>query len=103
MPLVLRVRLEVPNRNQHSFLDETHDVFVVFDFDPAFVPGGYSGKLMSSRGHERGCYGGETCFESSVEVGEVSRSFLFEHSRSRSFAPGMCSCRIRSVVVWDCS
>src|SRR5215831_18702156 len=100
--LLFRVRLEVPDSNQHPLLDEAHDVLVVLDLDATVVPGGDSCKFMRTCRHVRWRYGGEPGLESAVEVCEVS-SCLFEHPRSRSSAHGTYSCKKQSAGAWDCS
>src|SRR5438093_12821982 len=101
--MILRIGFEISDRDEHSFLDETHGIFVVFDLDPALVSGGYACELVGCDWHEGWCDCGEAGLESAVEVCEVSRCCLFEHSRSRSSAPGTSSFRITGVVGLTCS
>src|SRR5438034_11442455 len=101
--MILRIGFEISDRDEHSFLDETHGIPVVLDLYPTLVSGGYACELVGCDWHEGRCDCREAGLESAVEVCEVSRCCLFEHPRSRSSAPGTCSCRIQSVAALDCS
>src|SRR6266516_7316697 len=100
--MILRIGFEISDRDEHSFLNKTHGILVVLDLDPTLVSGGYASEFVGCDGHEGWCDCREAGLESAVEIREVSRCYLFEHPRSRSSAPGTCSCRKQSVAAWDC-
>src|SRR5437667_5817814 len=80
--MILRIGFEISDRDEHSFLDETHGILVVLDLYPTLVSGGYACELVGCDWHEGWCDCREAGLESAIEVCEVSRCYLFEHPRS---------------------